>query len=76
MACWAWGRLLLETELRPEQRTYAEAITRSGEALLSLIGDVLDFSKIEAGMLELDEDDVDLRLLLSGAAELFVPARL
>jgi PAS domain S-box-containing protein len=64
------GRLLLETELRPEQRTYAEAITRSGEALLSLIGDVLDFSKIEAGMLELDQDEVDLRLLLSGAAEL------
>jgi PAS domain S-box-containing protein len=64
------GRLLLETELRPEQRTYAQAITRSGEALLSLIGDVLDFSKIEAGMLELDEDQVDLRSLLSGAAEL------
>jgi CheY-like chemotaxis protein len=64
------GRLLLETELRPEQRTYAEAITRSGEALLTLIGDVLDFSKIEAGMLELDDDEVDLRLLLSGAAEL------
>jgi len=64
------GRLLLETELRPEQRTYADAITRSGEALLTLIGDVLDFSKIEAGMLELDEDEVDLRLLLSAAAEL------
>ena len=64
------GRLLLETELRPEQRTYAQAITHSGEALLTLIGDILDFSKIEAGMLHLDEDDVDLRLLLSGAAEL------
>jgi signal transduction histidine kinase/CheY-like chemotaxis protein len=64
------GRLLLETELRPEQRTYADAITRSGEALLTLIGDVLDFSKIEAGMLELDEDEVDVRLLLSAAAEL------
>jgi PAS domain S-box-containing protein len=64
------GRLLLETDLRPEQRTYAQAITRSGEALLALIGDVLDFSKIEAGMLELDEDEVDLRDLLSGAAEL------
>ena len=45
------GRLLLETDLRPEQRTYAEAITQSGEALLTLIGDILDFSKIEAGML-------------------------
>jgi len=64
------GRLLLETELRPEQRTYAEAITQSGEALLSLIGDILDFSKIEAGMLRLDEDEVDLRAMLNGVAEL------
>jgi PAS domain S-box-containing protein len=64
------GRLLLETDLRPEQRTYAEAITQSGEALLSLIGDILDFSKIEAGMLHLDEDEVDLRVMLSGVAEL------
>ena len=38
------GRLLLETDLKPEQRTYAEAITQSGEALLILIGDILDFS--------------------------------
>ena len=30
------GRLLLETDLQPEQRTYAEAITQSGEALLDL----------------------------------------
>ncbi|HKU65693.1 MAG TPA: histidine kinase dimerization/phospho-acceptor domain-containing protein, partial [Rhizomicrobium sp.] len=64
------GRLLLETELRPEQRTYAQAITQSGEALLSLIGDILDFSKIEAGMLHLDEDEVDLRAMLPSVAEL------
>jgi PAS domain S-box-containing protein len=67
------GRLLLETDLRPEQRTYAEAITQSGEALLALIGDILDFSKIEAGMLHLDEDEVDLRVMLSGVAELLCP---
>jgi PAS domain S-box-containing protein len=67
------GRLLLETDLRPEQRTYAEAITQSGEALLTLIGDILDFSKIEAGMLELDEDEVDLRTMLCAVAELLCP---
>jgi PAS domain S-box-containing protein len=67
------GRLLLETDLRPEQRSYAEAITQSGEALLSLIDDILDFSKIEAGMLHLDEDEVDLRVMLSGVAELLCP---
>jgi PAS domain S-box-containing protein len=64
------GRLLLETDLRPEQRTYAEAITQSGEALLTLIGDILDFSKIEAGMLHLDEDEVDLRTMLCAITEL------
>ena len=37
------ARLLLETDLRAEQRSYAEAITQSGEALLTLIGDILDF---------------------------------
>jgi PAS domain S-box-containing protein len=67
------GRLLLETELRPEQRTYAEAITQSGEALLTLIGDILDFSKIEAGMLHMDEDAVDLRTMLCNIAELLCP---
>jgi len=67
------GRLLLETELRPEQRTYAEAITHSGEALLTLIGDILDFSKIEAGMLRLDEGEVDLRTMLRNISELLCP---
>jgi PAS domain S-box-containing protein len=67
------GRLLLETELRPEQRTYAEAITQSGETLLTLIGDILDFSKIEAGMLLLDEDEVNLRTMLSSISELLCP---
>ena len=64
------GRLLLETGLRADQRTYAEAITQSGEALLALIGDILDFSKIESGTFTLDEDDVDIRVLLTGVAEL------
>ena len=69
------GRLLLETELRPEQRTYAEAITESGEALLNLIGDILDFSKIEAGMLVLEEDEVDLRAAAVQRRRAFVPPR-
>ena len=67
------GRLLLETDLSPEQRTYARAITESGEALLTLIGDILDFSKIESGTLTLDEDEVEVRTLLNGVAELLGP---
>ena len=67
------GRLLLETDLKPEQRTYAEAITQSGQALLALIGDILDFSKIESGTLTLEEDEVEVRPLVEGVAELLGP---
>ena len=58
------ARLLAETGLSAEQRTYANAISESGEALLALIGDILDFYKIESGMLTLDEDEVDLRQMI------------
>jgi PAS domain S-box-containing protein len=64
------GRLLLETNLTPEQRTYTNAITESGEALLALIGDILDFSKIESGMLTLEEDEVDIRQMVATVSEL------
>jgi len=64
------ARLLLETDLKAEQRTYAEAIRQSGEALLSLIGDILDFSKIESGMMTLEEEEVEMRSLIEGVVEL------
>jgi PAS domain S-box-containing protein len=64
------ARLLLETELRPEQRSYAEAIEQSGDALLALIGDILDFSKIESGMLTLEDEEANVRALVEGVAEL------
>jgi CheY-like chemotaxis protein/HPt (histidine-containing phosphotransfer) domain-containing protein len=46
--------LLLDTELDDEQRECVEAISTSGDALLTLIDDILDISKVEAGKLELD----------------------
>jgi len=67
------ARLLLETELKREQRSYVEAIAQSGETLLALIGDILDFSKIESGMLSFDEDTVDLRSLVERAIALQAP---
>ena len=62
--------LLLDTELSPEQREYAEIVRTSGDALLDIINDILDFSKIEAGRLELEILDFDLRLCLEETCEI------
>ena len=67
------GKLLLETDLKPEQRSYAEAIAQAGEGLVTLIGDVLDFSKIESGTLVLEDGDVEVRAVVGGVAELLGP---
>ena len=52
--------LLLDTDLTPEQREYAETVRLSGENLLTIINDILDFSKIEAGRMDLEIIDFDL----------------
>jgi signal transduction histidine kinase/CheY-like chemotaxis protein/HPt (histidine-containing phosphotransfer) domain-containing protein/HAMP domain-containing protein len=62
--------LLLDTDLAPEQRQFAEVIRESGDALLTIINDILDFSKIEAGRLELENQPFDLRECIESALEL------
>jgi PAS domain S-box-containing protein len=66
--------LLLDTDLTPEQRSYAEVIRSSGEALMAIIDDILDFSKIEAGRLELERRPFDLRDCVESALELVTPS--
>jgi CheY-like chemotaxis protein/two-component sensor histidine kinase len=65
--------LLLDTELSPEQATYAGAINRSGELLLGLVEEVLDFSKIEAGKLVISARAFDLAALIEETVELIAP---
>jgi CheY-like chemotaxis protein len=67
------ANLLLGTELTPEQRSYAEAVRQSGDALMALINDILDFSKIEAGRLAFETGPVALRPLVQTVTELMSP---
>jgi signal transduction histidine kinase/CheY-like chemotaxis protein len=53
--------LLLDSNLSPEQREYAEIVRSSGEDLLHIINDILDFSKIEAGKMSLESMEFELR---------------
>ncbi|MDJ0839179.1 MAG: response regulator [Acidobacteriota bacterium] len=62
--------LLLRTDLKDEQRRYAETVRRSGQALLTIINDILDFSKVEAGRMELDSVDFEPRELVGEVVEL------
>ena len=65
--------LLLATPLNDEQRDFAESISVSGEALLTIINDILDFSKIEAGRFELESIPFDLEKTVRAAADLVRP---
>src|SRR5579875_1885201 len=65
--------LLLQTNLDPEQRDYAETIRNSADALLVVINDILDLSKIEAGKMIIEEVDFDLRALFDEIGSLFAP---
>ncbi len=64
------SNLLLDSNLSDDQRHYAEAISGSGEALLSIINDILDFSKIEAGKLSFETLNFDLCEAVEGCLDL------
>ncbi|MCP4700766.1 MAG: hypothetical protein GY862_28515, partial [Gammaproteobacteria bacterium] len=68
---------LLNTDLKKEDRDWAEQICRCQEYVSNIVNDILDFLRIEAGKLELEEEPFDLRVCVeesldcvaSGAAE-------
>ena len=65
--------LLLDTNLTPEQRKFAEAVRYSADALLDLINDILDVSKLETGQVELETIEFELQDVTEKTIQLLAP---
>jgi CheY-like chemotaxis protein len=65
--------LLLDTDLTPEQATYAKAIRASGDTLLALVEEILDFSKIESGRFDIAARPFGLSAMIEDMVELLAP---
>jgi len=65
------SELLLDTELQPRQKHFAQLIRTSAASLLTLINNLLDFSKIEADKMALDIVPFDLPALLEQLITLY-----
>ena len=63
--------LLIDSNLDNKQRRYVKTIQSSGEALISVIGDVLDYSKIEAGKLDIEIIPFNLLELIDDCSAIF-----
>ncbi|TIW39186.1 MAG: hybrid sensor histidine kinase/response regulator, partial [Mesorhizobium sp.] len=64
------AKLLVDTDLSPEQRTYVGAVSTSASALLALIEDLLDYSKIEAGRFDPEPQPTSVREIANNIIEL------
>ena len=64
------AKLLADTSLSAEQKTYVSAVSTSASALLALIEDLLDFSRIEAGRFVPEPQPISPREVVEGVVEL------
>ncbi len=62
--------LLKNTELKADQREYADAVSQCANDLLTIINDILDLSQIEAGRLGLSEEPFDMHESLKAVLKL------
>ncbi len=63
--------LLLDTDLKSEQRRQLELVRDAGETLLTLLNDILDLSKIEAEQVELERIPISISGVVHATASLF-----
>jgi len=65
------NNLLLDTELNPEQRDYAETVHECSHSLMAILSDILDFSKMQAGLVALSPEPFDLQKVVTQVATLY-----
>jgi len=58
------GKLLLETDLNPEQQELSRTLVESAESVVTLADELLDLAKIEAGKLEVEVRPMELSSLV------------
>lgn len=66
--------LMLESDLKPQQREYLLTIEKSAQGLMSMLNDILDFSRLEAGKLELDNHRFMLHNVIDDVLAIMAPA--
>jgi len=62
--------LLLDSELDPQARDFAETARTCATGLLEVINDILDYSKLEAGHIELEDTPFDPRDLVEDVLQI------
>ncbi|MCP4757058.1 MAG: response regulator [Proteobacteria bacterium] len=65
------AELVLQTDLKEQQREFIQTIFSSGKALLTILNDILDLSKIEAKKLVIEKINFDLKKVVEDIITLF-----
>ncbi len=63
------SRVILQSDLTPDQRRKMSVVRNSSDLLQHIINDILDFSRIEAGKMEIECLDFDLREIVNSVAD-------
>ncbi len=65
------NELLIDSDLQPQQRAWAEGVQASGRHLLGVINDILDYSKADSGHMHLEAVDFALADVVEEAVWMF-----
>jgi signal transduction histidine kinase/DNA-binding response OmpR family regulator/HPt (histidine-containing phosphotransfer) domain-containing protein len=65
------NELLIDSDLKVQQRVWAEGVQTSGRHLLGVINDILDFSKFESGEMQLESVEFSLVEVVEEAMSMF-----